>query len=180
MSVSLKYAVVERERRFVVASLPLGQVESRVIVDRYITGTRLRLREGTTADGTITRKLTHKVRLSEVTTADGTITRKLTDAPSEVACTNMYLDDTEWDLLLDLPARVLRKTRHLITRDGLTIAIDELADGTLLAEIDDGDGDVIAVPAWLDVIEDVTSAEAWTGAGLAQQARAQTGPRSYD
>lgn len=154
MSVSLKYAVVERERRFIVASLPPGHVESRLIVDRYVTGTRLRLREVTTADGTITRKLTHKVRL-------GT-------NPSEVACTNMYLDDAEWELLVDLPARVLRKTRHLVTRDGITIAIDELADGTLLAEMDDGAEAAIPVPMWLDVVQDVSSAEWWTGAGLAQ------------
>ena len=126
MTVSLKYAVVERERRFLVRSVPDGVVDVRRIVDRYVTGTRLRLREVLDGDGTRTRKLSHKVRLG--------------DGPAEVACTNLYLDDQEWDLLRDLPARVVQKTRHLVQRDGLLVAVDEHEDGTLVAEIDDRDG----------------------------------------
>ena len=63
MVVSLKYAVVERERRFLVSRLPEVAHERRRIVDRYVTGTRLRLREVVTEDGIVTRKLGHKVRL---------------------------------------------------------------------------------------------------------------------
>ena len=66
MSISLKYAVVERERRFLLASLPDGVVSTKQIVDRYVTGTRLRLREVREDDGTVIRKLGHKVRLSSV------------------------------------------------------------------------------------------------------------------
>ncbi len=80
--VSLKYAVVERERRWLVRRIPEGVSSVRDIVDRYVTGTRLRLREVREADGTVVRKLGHKVRLS--------------DGPAEVACTNLYLDDAEW------------------------------------------------------------------------------------
>jgi len=37
----------------------------------------------------------------------------------------------------------------------------------LLAEIDDGDNPSDAVPGWLEVVEDVTADENWTGAALA-------------
>lgn len=156
MSVSLKYAVVERERRYLLARLPGTVTSTREILDRYVTGTRLRLREVREADGTVTRKLGHKVRL-------GT-------GPAEVACTNLYLDDEEWALLTALPAQLLRKRRHLVRRDGWVVAIDEHEDGTLVAEIDDGDEPSDLVPDWLDVVADVSDDEAWTGAALARTA----------
>lgn len=154
MSVSLKYAVVERERRYILASLPEGITSTRDILDRYVMGTRLRLREVREEDGTVTRKLGHKVRLAE--------------GPAEVACTNFYLNDDEWILLAALPARLLRKRRHLVRRDGLHVAIDEHEDGTLIAEIDDHDQPSDFVPEWLDVVDDVSSDEAWTGVQLAR------------
>ena len=153
MPVSLKYAVVERERRFLVASLPDCVTRSREITDRYLTGTRLRLREVRDDDGTVVRKLGHKVRL--------------TDGPGEVACTNFYLDEQEWELLAALPGRVLRKTRYVAAADGCRVVIDEHEDGTLVAEIDDRDEPSDVVPDWLDVVRDVTGDEAWTGAALA-------------
>lgn len=154
MEVRLKYAVVERERRYLLGRLPQGHATIVEIVDRYVTGTRLRLREVHHPDGTVVRKLGHKVRL--------------VDGPSEVACTNFYLDEGEWAVLSALPATMLRKTRHLVDRDGLVVAVDEHEDGSLVAEIDDGDHPSTSVPAWLDVLEDVTENEAWTGAGLAR------------
>lgn len=150
----LKYAVVERERRYVVASLPDGVISTKIIVDRYLTGTRLRLREVREGDGVVIRKLGHKVRLTE--------------GPGEVACTNCYLDDAEWAVLAALPARTLRKTRHLVARDGWLVAIDEHEDGTLVAEIDDRDHPSDLIPDWLDVVIDVTDDEAWTGGELAR------------
>ncbi len=152
--VSLKYAVVERERRYLVGSVPAGVAGTAAIVDRYLIGTRLRLREVRRGDGTVTRKLGHKVRL--------------TDGPAEVACTTCYLDDQEWAVLARLPARTLRKTRHLVRREGWVVAVDEHEDGTLVAEIDDGDRAGEAVPDWLDVVADVSGDEAWTGAALAR------------
>jgi CYTH domain-containing protein len=154
VTVSLKYAVVERERRFLVSSVPEGVTCTQQIVDRYVDGTRLRLREVVADDGSVVRKLGHKVRLSP--------------GPEEVACTSVYLDDAEWDLLSTLPARVLRKTRRIVERDGLRVAVDELEDGTLLAEIDDGEGQPGPLPGWLDVVEDVSGDERWTGAALAR------------
>ena len=153
MSVSLKYAVAERERRYRVGRLPDGVSSTKEILDRYVTGTRLRLREVRESDGTVIRKLGHKVRISE--------------GPAEVACTNFYLNDEEWTLLTALPAQLLRKRRHMVHRDGLLVAVDKHEDGTLIAEIDDGDQPSEFVPDWLDVVDDVTDDEAWTGARLA-------------
>ena len=42
-------------------------------------------------------------------------------------------------------------------------------DGTLVAEIDDGDHPRDHVPGWLDVLREVTLDEEWTGAGLARR-----------
>ena len=151
--VSLKYAVVERERRFLVERIPDGVTRVSQITDRYLEGTRLRLREVVDGNGTVTRKLGHKVRL--------------TDGPDEVACTSVYLDDAEWGTLIRLPARTLRKTRHVVARDGVRVAVDRFEDGTLLAEIDDGDRPPVELPGWLDVIRDVSHDERWTGAQLA-------------
>ncbi len=154
MAGPLKYAVVERERRYLLAGLPDGVTSTRDIADRYLTGTRLRLREVREPDGAVIRKLGHKVRLS--------------DGPGEIACTSFYLDDEEWAVLAALPARVLRKKRHTIARDGWVVAVDEHEDGALVAEIDDGDEPSDRLPDWLDVVRDVTLDEAWTGGGLAR------------
>lgn len=141
MTVSLKYAVVERERRFLVAEVPEGVTAVRHVVDHYLDGTRLRLREVTEVDGTVTRKLTHKVRLGE----------------------------DEWAVLISLHARTLRKQRSIVERDGWRVAVDRHEDGTLVAEIDDGAGGPTGLPPWLDVLAEVTLDEAWTGAGLARR-----------
>lgn len=154
MSVSLKYAVVERERRYLLRTMPEGAASRREIVDRYVTGTRLRLREVREEDGTVVRKLGHKVRL--------------TDGPREVACTTVYLDEREWAVLSALPARTLRKTRHLVAWGRRWVAVDEHEDGTLVAEVDDGDEPSEGLPAWLDVVREVTDDESWTGSGLAR------------
>ncbi|WP_435741680.1 hypothetical protein [Nocardioides sp. SYSU DS0663] len=154
MPVPLKYAVVERERRYLLSKLPTGVASRQEIVDRYLDGTRLRLREVHEEDGTVVRKLGHKVRL--------------TDGPREVACTNLYLDEVEWALLSSLPARILRKTRYLVPWGRSQVAIDEHEDGTLVAEIDDGDEPSACLPDWLDVVRDVTDDESWTGGAIAR------------
>jgi CYTH domain-containing protein len=50
----------------------------------------------------------------------------------------------------------------------LVVVIDEHEDGTLIAEIDDGDQPSLVVPDWLDVVRDVSDDERWTGAQLAR------------
>ena len=148
----LKYAVVERERRWLLAAMPEVPADARVlgIVDRYLTGTRLRLRETTEADGTVVRKLGHKVRIGQ--------------GAREVAHTSLYLDDAEWALLVALPARTLTKTRTLVPMRTGHVAVDVHADGTVVAEIE-GDGDL---PADWDVVREVTDDEEYTGGALAR------------
>src|SRR5215472_870757 len=104
MAVWLKYAVVERERRFLVSKLPGAAAERRRIVDRYVTGTRLQLREVVTEDGAVTRKLGHKVRLGE--------------GPREIACTSLYLDDAEWQVPSELAENAVRSDPDEVTLDG--------------------------------------------------------------
>ena len=156
MADPLTYAVIERERRFLVARIPAGVVDTIAVEDHYLDGSRLRLRRMTHSDGSVVRKLGQKRRLDE--------------GPAAVACTTTYLDEQEWDLLRRLPSRDLRKTRHIVERDGLRVAVDELADGSLLAEIDDRDGPVVPVPHWLEVLRDVSADERWTGAAIARGA----------
>ncbi|WP_017932791.1 hypothetical protein [Nocardioides sp. Iso805N] len=148
---SLKYAHLETERRFLLGGLPDGVVGVSDIVDHYLDGTRLRLRE-VTRDRMTVRKLSQKVRLA---------------GPAVIAHTTLYLDDAEWALLSTLPARSLRKRRHHLVRDGRAIAVDEFADGTLVAEIDGGEDRPADPPAWLPVIREVTDDEAFTGGGRA-------------
>lgn len=154
VSVSLKYAVVERERRYLLSKMPEGATSRKEIVDRYVNGTRLRLREVREGDGTVVRKLGHKVRLTE--------------GPREVACTNAYLNEEEWAVLSTLPGRTLRKTRHLIPWGQRLVAVDVHEDGALVAEIDDRDEPSDSLPDWLDVVRDVTDDENWTGSRLAR------------
>jgi CYTH domain-containing protein len=149
----LKYGHVETERRFLVRAVPAGVRRVSDITDRYLDGTRLRLREVTT-DGVTTRKLGQKVRLGE--------------GPARIAHTSIYLDDAEWTVMCRLPSRTLRKRRHHVERDGLIVAVDQLEDGSLLAEVDGGDRRPADPPAWLEVIAEVTDDEAFTGAGRAR------------
>lgn len=143
----MKYAVVERERRWLLAEPPpVPEGATRLhIVDRYVDGTRLRLRETTDDAGTVVRKLGHKVRLGA--------------GAAEVAHTSLYLDDAEWDLLAALPARTLTKTRTLVPDGDGHVAVDVHADGTVVAEID-GDGEL---PSGWPVVREVTAEEEYTG-----------------
>jgi hypothetical protein len=152
----LKYAVIERERRFLLRCLPeIEPAEVWRIRDRYLDGTRLRLREVEHPDGSIVRKLGHKVRLGA--------------GPRTIACTSNYLDDPEWDALCGLPGRELIKTRHRYAHEGGWVNVDLFADGSLLAEVDDGDGAPQELPEWLVVLDEVTDDEQWTGAGMARR-----------
>ncbi len=161
MTVSLRYARVERERRWLLATLPELSGAPMAITDQYLVGTRLRLREVVEAE-TVVRKLGHKVRLD----ADA----------EEVACTNFYLDDAEWAFLSGLPAQVLHKQRWRVVRDGRRVAVD-VFDGRLaglfLAEIDRGSGPDLGLPAGFDAVAEVTFEEAFTGAALAATSRTE-------
>lgn len=157
---AMKYAAVERERRFLPSVPPDLSTASRTmeIDDRYLVGTRLRLRTVSEPGRDVVRKLGQKVRF-----AAG-------DA-SELAHTTMYLDTGEYDLLSALPAVTLAKTRHVLPLlEGLEVAVDVFQgrlSGLTLAELDLGATGLLSqpLPGWLGV--EVTGVEDFTGYALA-------------
>ncbi len=129
-----KYARRERERRFLFGAQPAGQVDRTVrIVDRYLPRTRIRLRRAAeiAPDGT-ERSIVHK------------LTQKL-PAPSggPGLITTMYLTADEYDLMAQLPAATLRKTRLSIPPLGADLFEDALA-GLVLGEAEFTDDDTMA------------------------------------
>lgn len=153
---------MERERRWLLAVPPPVATTDDVltITDRYLTGSRLRLRETVSATGEVVRKLGHKVRLSA--------------GPQEVACTSLYLDDGEWALLCALEAHVLSKERRRMVVDGVALALDVFGGdcaGLVLAEIDRGDNADTGLPEGLGAVAEVTADERFTGGRLAEGSR---------
>ena len=129
---------------------------TRLIEDRYITGTHLRLRRVTVVDELVY-KLTQKVRPSP-------------EDPFEVAITNMYLTPDEYELLLALPASALTKTRHIVPVAGVCFAVDQFHGhlrGLSLAEIEVERRDApLPRPAWLG--REVTGEDRYSGGWLAR------------
>ncbi|MFC6285732.1 hypothetical protein ACFP3Q_00065 [Nocardioides sp. GCM10027113] len=172
--VSLKYAHVERERRWLLAAEPVGLDVSATlrITDRYVDGTRLRLREVEHGDGRVVRKLDQKVRLGGSGSGAG-----------EVAHTTIYLDEPEWAALLVLPSHVLVKRRSICVVDGVRVAVDVFGGhgrGLVLAEVDRGDGPDLGLPAVLDPVAEVTDDEFFTGGALAAAERDEVERRLTD
>ncbi len=116
-----------------------------MVTDRYLAGTRLRLRRVDRSDGTVYR-LGQKVRVGP------------TD-PEVVRITNVYLSAEEFAVLATLPAAELRKTRSYVDLDGRAVAVDQFhgrLDGVLLAELElDEDEDRSPSP-WF-AVRDVTN-----------------------
>lgn len=140
---SLKYAHVERERRYLLDALPdLTGARVLRITDRYLDGTRLRLRTVEEDGHPTVHKLGQKIRL---------------DAVSTNAHTTIYLSPAEHEGLCHLPGRQLRKTRHL-TRGW---AFDAHESGLLLAETEG------EAKPWFPYVREVTDEEAYTGGSLA-------------
>ncbi len=103
-------------------------------------------------------KLGHKVRLDE--------------GPRAVACTSLYLDETEWARLAGLPGKALEKQRVRVSLAGVVVAVDEFRgdlSGLVLAEIEGG-GTVVPPANW-PVRSEVTGDERYTGVALALAAR---------
>jgi CYTH domain-containing protein len=153
---SARYAKPERERRFLAAGLAAGAADRTAqIIDRYLVGTRLRLRKMIESHGTSTNtyyKLTQKVPAP-----DG--------GPGLISTTYLNLD--EYDLLATLPAAVLRKTRYSVPPFG----VDEYAaplGGLFVAEVefdDDAAMQAFSPPPW--VVAEVTLDSRFTGGHFA-------------
>lgn len=149
---SQRYARPERERRFLLSGPPAGVIERTThIIDHYLTGTRLRLRQMVETRGTSTAtyyKLTQKVPA-----IDG--------GPGLVS--TIYLDMEEYALLAALPAAILRKTRYSIPPFGIDAYVAPLR-GLFVAEVefdDDAAMKAFSPPPW--VIAEVTLDSRFTG-----------------
>jgi hypothetical protein len=164
-----KYALVERERRFLLSGPPgeprpagePGAAGQRRITDRYLTGTRLRLRhvEGTGWPAP-EYKLTQKVPA-------------LRPGPVRGLITNFYLSRAEYDLLSTLPAAELAKTR-LSVPPYVVDVFDPPRQGLVLAELElDTDTELAACPPPPGSVAEVTDDDRFTGGRLAVTSRAE-------
>jgi CYTH domain-containing protein len=154
-----KYARVERERRFLLDQFPKRTaVRIRRITDRYIEGARLRLRKQTEDGGPSIFKLTQKVPAPA------------TGGRQELV-TTIYLTKSEYRLLAQLPATVLRKARYSIPPFGIDVFEGALR-GLRLAEVEfntAAEARALAVPAF--ILHEVTADERFTGGNLAYASR---------
>ena len=157
----MRYARVEREARVVVSRAPdpATAVRSRDIEDRYLRGTRMRLRRVSEHGMPDVLKLGHKVRFDE-------------SDPSRLAHTTFYLDPEEYVLLAGLQADMVTKTRSTYRLgDGNSLAVDTFHDvlvGLVLAEVELADDATEAPDVLRDMGVDVTNDERFTGAALAR------------
>ena len=156
-----KYALIERERRYLLEDLPEGLTRASPhvqITDNYITGTRLRLR---------------KTREPQTNKWTVKFTQKFAPNPfdlSRTIITNTYLTAAESEVLSVFDANEIRKNRYPYEFGGRKFSIDLfLGDlfGLLLAEIGFGtDEELDAFPAPPFAVEDVTNNELFTGGNL--------------
>jgi CYTH domain-containing protein len=151
-----KYARFERERRFFVRDgvPPLGEA-ARLIEDRYLDATCLRLRR-VTWQGQAVHKLTQKVRPNG-------------SDPAEVLITNMYLSATEYARLFTLSGADLVKARAVIPTATHDFVVDEFQgplQGLRLAEVEVMDlAESVDLPEWLG--DEVTHDDRFSGGRLA-------------
>jgi CYTH domain-containing protein len=150
------YARLEREQRWLLSGLPENMVEPVEIHDRYLTGSTLRLRSMRSASGTVY-KLGQKVRATA-------------GSPERVSLTNMYLSQSEFDLLQQLDSVSLAKTRWHWPTGTHTLAVDRFEgrlEGLILAEVELRE-DEARLPALGLAVVDVTDEDRFSGGRLAQ------------
>lgn len=156
-----KYARLERERRFLLAAAPgVESAEARRITDRYLTGTRMRLRAVERAGAEPQFKLTQKIPAERPGALQGLIT-------------TAYLSAAEYEVFAALPARVLRKVRYSVPPLGVDVFEGPLL-GLVLAEAEfdsEADARAFAVPS--RAVAEVTGDPGFTGGRLAVTTRAE-------
>lgn len=155
-----KYARIERERRFLLAQFPSNAtvVRNRRIVDNYIQGTTLRLREQCCSEGITTFTLTQKLSVRGNGAQQGFIT-------------SMYLTQDEFQVLAQLPAKKLTKTRFSVPPFGIDV-FDGLLQGLILAEAEFDSvvaAEAMAVPSF--AAEEVSADPRFTGGQLVRASR---------
>lgn len=155
-----KYAHVERERRWLIDPTRRGAIDplaAVLIEDRYITGTRFRLRRMTDArTGVCALKLTKKYE------ADDPLARAIVTA---------YLSEAEYALFAGLPGIAVTKRRFSLAASDLVYSLD-IFEGTLagleLAEIEWAeDGGLRGLPPPPGAIREVSDDPRYQGGTLA-------------
>src|SRR6185295_14889317 len=158
-----KYALVERERRYLLQDLPEGLTRADPhlqITDNYITGTRLRIR---------------KVRDPRTNKWTVKFTQKFAPHPADFSrtiITNIYLNALEAETLAMFDANEIRKNRYLFDFEGRKFSVDMfLGDlfGLVLAEVsfeNDDELDGFSKPAF--AVAEVTNNELFTGGRLCE------------
>ena len=155
-----KYARIEWERRFLLSSFPSREkvIRTRRISDRYIEGTRLRLRWQNDDDEKPVFKLTQKIAGGTVRGQQGLIT-------------TMYLTDDEFNVLATLPAKQLTKVRHSVPPFGIDV-FEGVLSGLVLAEAEFNSADeasALALPSF--IVCEVSDDARFTGGSLVRASR---------
>jgi CYTH domain-containing protein len=162
-NISLKYARIEEERRFLLKSVPeelRGVDEFIRIIDGYIPGTRLRLRRMVSPHGnTLALKLGQKYRPVDF-------------EAHQTIMTNLYLNETEYGVLKTLGGSLIYKRRYPYGYQGQKYVVDvfegKLA-GLILAEIEGRPGVDLAnlfIPGF--ALREVTGDPFFSGANLVE------------
>jgi CYTH domain-containing protein len=157
-----KYARVEVERRFLLAGVPHGTEVLAVheIDDRYLDGTRLRLRRMARVGGSTQLKLTQKLPAPDGRGRQGELT-------------TLYLSEAEHAALAGVPAAPLRKSRLSVAPYGIDVFHDAL-EGLVLAEAEFASvEDAAALRPAPFCHGEVTADRRFTGGELARATREQ-------
>jgi CYTH domain-containing protein len=157
-----KYARTEIERRFLLAGVPDGEDVLAVneIDDRYLDGTRIRLRRMVQAGGPTLLKLTQKLPDPDGTGRQG-------------ALTTLYLGEDEYAALAVLPAATLSKSRLSIAPYGVDVFHGHL-EGLHLAEVEfESVVQAAALRPAAFCHAEVTADRRFTGGELVRASRAQ-------
>lgn len=155
-----RYARTEIERRFLLAGIPGGAEVVRAvdIDDRYLDGTRLRLRRQADVDGPVVFKLTQKLPAAGPGGEQGTLT-------------TFYVSEAEHAVLAGLAAAALRKRRLSIAPYGVDVFAAPL-HGLVLAEVEFASrSDAAALRPAAFCHAEVTADRRFTGGSLARATR---------
>jgi CYTH domain-containing protein len=157
-----KYARTEIERRFLLAGVPDGAdvLVVNEIDDRYLDGTRLRLRRMAQVGGPTALKLTQKLPAPDGHGRQG-------------ALTTLYVSEDEYAALAVLPAATLSKSRLSIAPYGVDVFRGHL-EGLHLAEVEfESVQDAAAFRPAAFCHAEVTADRRFTGGELVRASRAQ-------
>ena len=155
-----KYARIEVERRFLLGSFPSGEkvTRTRRISDRYIEGTRLRLRQQCDSDSQPVFKLTQKLPRGTARSQQGLIT-------------SIYLTREEFNVLATLPAKELTKVRHSVPPFGIDVFEGKLS-GLALAEEEfssEAEASALVLPSF--IVAEISDDRRFTGGSLVTASR---------